>query len=304
MHAVIDIGTNSVLLLVGEIGPEGAISRVEDRIKVTRLGEGLSESGRISDEAAERTLLALREYRDICISHRAESIALVGTFALRTASNSADFLMVARRELGLEIEIISEEREAALTFKGSSRCFGDDIVLCDIGGGSTEFATTKEGGRVEFASIPIGCVSLTERFLRGDPEKDEEIHNLRREVRKRLEEGLNPELFARPHDRRFVATAGTATTLMSMKLELPSYEAEKVHASTLKIDGLRDLIDAVRVKKLEERRKIAGLPPERADVILAGAELLQETMSFLGYTDALISDRGVRWGLFYEKFCS
>lgn len=302
MFATIDIGTNSVLLLIAEIGPGGEVRPVEDLMRVTRLGAGLSNSGVIADAAAERTLLALREYRDLCAEKDVKGLAAVGTAALRRAGNAADFLLIAKKELGLDVEVISEEREAALTFRASAVEFGDGIVVCDIGGGSTEFIATDRDGVPEFTSLPLGCVSLTERFLHGDPETNEEVYRLRREVRESLERELDPELYSRPHDRGFVATAGTATTLMAMKLALGKYDPERVHGASMKIDDLRDLIDAIRPKKIEERRSMPGLPPERADVILAGAELLQETMSFLGYADAVVSDRGVRWGLFYEKF--
>lgn len=304
MKAAIDIGTNSVLMLVGEPCGGGEVRPERDLMRVTRLGEGLSTSGAISPEAARRTLDVLREYRSVCLAAGVAEIAAVGTAAMRTASNGEQFLKEACDAVGAEIEVLSEERESSLAFAPAAKSFGNDIVVCDIGGGSTEFTAFDRDGTLRCTSLPVGCVSLTERFLAGDPETNEEVYRLRMEARKELEDNLDPELYARPHDKTFVAAAGTASTLASMKLRLPSYDPELIHGAELSLEELRDLIDLMRPKRIDERRSLPGLVPERADVILAGAELLQEIMSYLGYSGARVSDRGVRWGLFYEKFCS
>lgn len=297
MFATIDIGTNSVLLLIGEPMPDGSVRVIEDRAVVTRLGEGMHASGVISDKAAERTLDALLSFWGLCTKHSVKSIAAIGTAALRDAKNSQDFLLIVKKATGLDIEMISSEREARLTFAASAHDFGSDIVLIDIGGGSTEFVSSDK-----IVSLPTGCVSLTEKFLSSDPETEEEILALRNHVRSILKIDVDPAMFARPHDREFVAVAGTATTLMSMHLRLDVYDAAKVHGERLKIDELRNLIDEMKGRTIDERKKMKGLIPERADVILSGAELLYEAMSWLGYATVKVSDRGVKWGLFYERY--
>ena len=302
IFATIDIGTNSVLLLIGEIAPDGCVSAIKDLMAVTRLGEGLSRSGAISDAAASRTLNQLSEYKSICDAHGVLKISAIGTAALRSASNAAAFLSAARERLGAEVEVISGDREAELAFSAASRDFGNEIVVMDIGGGSTEFIARDKEGRLSCKSLPIGCVSLTERFITAVPEKNDEIFHMRHEIHTCLDGGLAPGLFSRPHDRALVATAGTATTLCAMHLGLSEYDPLRVHGYQLKIDSVRDLIDLLRTRTLEERKQMPGLAPGRADVIRAGAEILQESMSFLGYCSAAISDRGIRWGLFYEKF--
>lgn len=303
IFAAIDVGTNSVLLLAGEILANGKVRPIRDLMRVTRLGENLGRAGQIAEATAERTLAALTEYRGICTELGALRVVAAGTAALRQAGNAGAFLATAKERTGLDIEVISEEREAALTFAASARDFGSDIVACDIGGGSTELIGPGPDGKLAFESLPLGCVALTERFFSGAPETNEQVFHLRREIREILEREADPALFARPHDRAFVATAGTATTLMAMRLGLSPYDPARIHGQRLSLGDLRDLIDRMRPMTIDERRHIPGLVPERADVILAGAELLQEIMSWLGYADATISDRGVRWGLFYEQFC-
>jgi len=301
MKAVIDIGTNSVLLLIGEAMPDGSVRSEVDTARVTRLGHGLAESGEIAPSAAERTLVALKEYTDACDRLRVDGIAVVGTAALRTASNAADFIMIVKKTLGLSIEVISEEREAELTYIASAHDFGEPIVVVDIGGGSTELVTMHDSS-LKIASMPIGCVNLTEAHIRSDPPSEREIDALRGAVRHELGTGAMPQTFARPHEARLVASAGTATTLMSIHLSLDPYSPAAVHGRALKITELRGIMDMLRSKNLSELRSIRGLMPERADVILAGSFILHEAMSHLGYSEVTISDRGVKWGLFYERF--
>jgi exopolyphosphatase / guanosine-5'-triphosphate,3'-diphosphate pyrophosphatase len=306
--ATIDVGTNSVLLLIGERQSDNSVRVLEDLARVTRLGEGVAASGVLAAAAAERTMAALREYRARCRELGVADVAAVGTAALRNATTAADFLDRARTELGLTIEVISSEREAQLTYRAASHDFGDEIVVVDIGGGSTEFiaqSRTSENAASELhlISLPIGCVSLTERLAAHDPVTTPELHVLRMAVHETLGSELDLHEFAHPHDLKLVATAGTATTLAAMHLELAPYDPARVHGSCLKVTDLRDLMNAISEKTLEERRRMPGLLPERADVILAGAVLLHEVMSTLGYAEVTISDRGVKWGLFYEKFC-
>ena len=303
MKAAIDIGTNSVLLLIGEPKPDGTIRTAVDRAEGTRLGEGLAESGSISDVAADRTMAVLADYMRLCDEHAVTGIACVGTAAFRGASNADDFIMLAKRSLGLNVEIISSEREAELTYLACERDFGSEIVVLDIGGGSTELiARDPKGSELEFLSLPLGCVLLLESFIEGDPVRHDELVRTRAHIREILERDVDPKVFGRPNDREFVATAGTATTLMAIDLALERYSADAVHGSTLAIANLRDMLDDLMSKTLEERRAVKGLPPQRADVIITGAAILHEAMSYLGYSDVVISDRGVKWGLFYERF--
>lgn len=308
MFATIDIGTNSVLLLVGNVSPEGKVKVVHDLMTITRLGRGLSATGKISEDAMERTFNAIGKYFEICSGSGVSRIEAIGTAVLRNASNAADFLSRVKAKFDMDVEVVSGEREARLAYEANSPDFGNEILVADIGGGSTEFVTIPVGGgtegkRIEFKSLQIGCVSLTEKFLKNDPPLDGEVADLQKDVRHALESGLDPKIFARPHDRTFVAASGTATTLAAMEMKLDPYEPARVHGMKMKITTLRDIINDVRKKDIEERKKIPGLIPARADVIFSGLCILHEVMVFLGHADLIVSDHGVRWGLFYEKYC-
>jgi len=296
MQAIIDIGTNSTLLLIAEKSG-GSVRIIEDIAIVTKLGEGLSKSGLISDIASKRTLNALAEYQRLCTDHSAEEIIVLGTAALRNAKNARDFCLIVKKKLGLEVEIISGEEEARLTFAASSQDFGDNIRVVDIGGGSTEVIEGGKDGEVKCESLPIGCLNLTEQFLKNDSPSEDEINNLRTTIRKEL----NDSQFGF-HNSRLIATAGTATTLMAMKLKLRKYDRDTVHGKILSVDWLHDTILDLKSKTAGERKLIVGLPADRADVITAGAIILDEVAQRFGENEILISDAGIRWGILYRRF--
>lgn len=299
-YATIDIGTNSALLLIGS--PKNKdIEVIEDRTYITKLGEGLILNGLISDAASERTIQAALDFVALCKNHNVSKIEVAGTAVLRRAKNAQEFVEKFDNATGLTLDTVSAEREAYLTFLACTHDFGCDIVTVDIGGGSSELAT-KIKGQFKFASLDLGCVTLTNQFIKSIPETESDLLNLRNEIITALKI-IDPSIFARPNDHTMVAVAGTPTTLAAMHMQMGTYDGMKVHRSTLKISDIRNIIDRLKPLTLDERRQIKGLMPERADVIMAGAEILQEIMSTLGHASTTISDKGIKWGLFYEKFC-
>lgn len=325
MFATIDIGTNSTLLLVGDTLPDGRIRIVADEARVSRLGQGLSSKEDLDPEAINRTVSTLKEYRQICEKHNVSSMAVVGTAALREASNARTFLTQVKDELDLEVEIITPEREAWLTYIGSARDFGQDILVCDIGGGSTELIWGKPPPAVskasmeeenasaaipkeektqheecQFLTIPIGSVVLTERHVKTDPIATEEF----KELCIIIDQMLNRSMLglSHRHAEKLVATAGTATTLAAIEKKLAVFDHKKVHGCILEMLDIQVIVDILKANTIAERRKIPGLQHGREDVILAGAIILDRVMRRLGYDTVTISDRGLRWGLFYERF--
>jgi exopolyphosphatase/guanosine-5'-triphosphate,3'-diphosphate pyrophosphatase len=311
MFATIDIGTNSCLLLIGEMLPDGRVRIIADEARIPRLGEGISESENLSNAALDRTMAVLEEYQKLCDKHHVTATAAIATEALRRVSNANAFLANVKEKWGIEIEIATAEREAWLTYLACARDFGPDILVCDIGGGSTELIWGKpqpadiksQRGLVplyQFISIPLGSVVLTEQFIKSDPITPEEFHEVTTITDQHLIQALHS--MSHRHPERMIATAGTATTIAAIEKRMTSYQHEKIHGTVLEMLDIQVIIDELRAKSISERRKISGLQKGREDVILAGAIILDRVMRRLGYDVVTVSDRGLKWGLFYEKF--
>ncbi len=293
MIASIDIGTNSVLLLIAEKRGDD-VRAMRDEARITRLGEKLAATGVLADTAMTRTFAVLSEYAQICREAGVRKIIAIGTAAMRRASNGTAFAARIEQELGFNVRIISEEEEALLTYEASAVSFGRDIAVMDIGGGSTEFICDSKA-----QSLDIGVVTLTERFFRGDPVRTDEVEAAQKLISSFLHQKLDPAFFSNPVSQ-FIATAGTATSLAAMHLELDSFDPARVHGARLTTRDIDALIEKITPLPVAERLTLKGLQQGREDVILAGALIMREAMRILGYTEATISDRGVRWGVLYR----
>ncbi len=299
--ATIDIGTNTTLLLVARVSPGGVPELLEERAEITRLGRGIGAGGALGGEGIARTLAALREFVAIARRHEAK-IAAIGTEALRRAPNAEAFLGPAAEILGAPIEVIDGAREAALTFQAVATAFpatlGGPLVVVDIGGGSTEIVIAA-GGEVKFnVSLPLGSVRLTERFIRHDPPRLDEIAAITGAVDAALT-GV-PFPAPGPAPVTLVGVAGTVTSLAAMAEALVSYDSARVHGYRLSQAALEEQIARLRVGTQAARERIIGLDPRRADVILAGALILQRIADAAGVAEVQVSDRGIRWGLMHE----
>ena len=302
--ATIDIGTNSVLLLIIEQQADNSIKVLADVATICRLGQGIGQTGELAPEAMARTLATLKNYRAQCNQHNVSKMMAVGTQALRIASNAKTFLQQVQKELGFEIQVITGEREAELTWRAASTDFGKDIVVVDIGGGSTEIISCDRSlvrsfsrQKLESISLPIGTVVLTEQFCKSDPLTEDEFTQLKNFIDETVK---NESTRAREYESTLVATAGTATTLAAMHQKMAVYHPAQIHGSILPVSDLQKMIEELKTKTLEERKKISGLHPDRADVILSGAVLLEQLAQIFHCSEITISDRGVRWGLVYE----
>jgi exopolyphosphatase / guanosine-5'-triphosphate,3'-diphosphate pyrophosphatase len=294
--ATIDIGTNTTLLLVARTDP--TIEAIEEIAEITRLGRGIGSAGALDSEAIARTLAVLREFAAVARHHGAR-IAAVGTESLRRAPNAAAFLGPAAEILGTEVEVIDGAREAALTFRAVLASFADvragELVVVDIGGGSTEIVIASDG-KIEFqTSLPLGSVRLTEAFVRHDPATIGEQTAIARAV--------DAAVHAIPFSRKaatLVGVAGTVTSLAAMALELESYDPTRVHGLRLSRVELGRQLARLGAATQAERERMVGLDPRRADVILAGALVLDRIAAAAGVGEIRVSDRGIRWGLLFE----
>src|SRR6266511_399639 len=270
--AFFDVGTNTILCLIAEIRDTGRFRVLDDLAEITRLGEGVDRTGVISPEGERRSLEVLKRYRDHC------------------------------KKLGVDIRVISGDEEAAYSFLAAQRglsLFGKGLLVIDVGGGSTELIRGNENGVCQAISIDLGSVRLTERYLPGDPVRREEVLHmteaLDRDLSSLMEHGMRASARV-----TLVGIAATFTTLAAIEKKLAQYSHSQVHGSILTLDEIRRQIRLLQEQTIAERKRIVGLEPKRADVIFAGACLIERIMTFWHADRVIVSDQGVRYGLLHE----
>ncbi len=298
--ATIDVGTNSVLLLVAERDDNGRFTPVEEAAEITRLGRGVDRTRLLAPEAIEGTLKVVERFVRTARDLGASEIAISATSAARDASNGADFLSEAKERTGIGIEIISGEEEARLSFSSAFADFGgiQPLAVVDIGGGSTEIILGDLAGQVTFRrSFDIGSVRLTERHVKSDPPAKAELDAIAAVVARELQGLPRP-----PGETRLIGIAGTVTTLFSVARRLEPYDAKVVQGARLTRGELEAVIGELAAVPLSVRRTMPGLQPKRADVIIAGALVLRGVLDGLGQREVTVSARGLRWGLMADRF--
>jgi exopolyphosphatase/guanosine-5'-triphosphate,3'-diphosphate pyrophosphatase len=296
-HAVIDIGTNSLKMHVAEVRG-GGVKVLGDFTEVTRLGEGLHETGKLSPEAMARTADAVASFQKKAVELGAGSIVAVGTMALRSASNASDFIGAVRERCGLDVEVVPGEEEARLSYLAvlSGLGAGDGrVVVFDTGGGSTEFIFGRGEEILERFSLDVGSRQPTEEFCKSDPVTESELAAM---------VAWLDERFGRlkPGVGTLVGMGGTVTSLGAVKHRMKNYDPDVIQGSVLTLTEVERQVETFRSETMGERRETVGLMPKRADVILAGAAIVMTVMRRLGADELTISDRGLRHGLFYDRF--
>jgi len=293
MHfAAIDIGTNSVRLLVtDEHGRELARP-----MRITRLGQGVDDTKMLAAKAIERTLEVLREYKQIMDGHAVQKLRATASSAARDAENSREFLDAATHVLGTAPELISGEEEARLSFRGATSGLGPErapFLVIDVGGGSTELAFGTSEPE-ELLTLQLGCVRMTERYLKSDPPTLTELEACRAHI-KGLLGGVAGRL-GTARARTFVGLAGTVTALAGMQLGLERYDASRTHHSLLSRREVAELFDKLSRATVAERRQLLA-EPARADVIVGGAAVLSTLLDELEIQELLVSEHDILDGL-------
>lgn len=295
----IDVGTNTVLMTIVE--KDEKVREILDLATVTRLGQGLRETGFLSTEAMKRTYQALAGYKVTAEGHSVRELYCVGTAALREARNADVFIEMVEKELGISVRVISAREEAFYTYLSVRHDLSSltvrNFMVVDIGGGSTEIISGDPDHFKDFVSLPVGSVKLTEGFIRHDPPTDDEIGLVRDHVRNVLQ--------AIPLGTRacFLAgTAGTVTTIASLSLGLPYYDKRRIQGLMLSRRQVDAVANRLRGLATARRRTLPGMEKGREDIILQGVSLLQEVMSDLGADELFVSANGVRFGVLYERF--
>lgn len=301
--ASIDIGTNSTRLLIARFNNEGELERISSDVRITRLGEGVNETGSLMGNAIDRTVDVLRGFKLDMQRTGVERYKAVGTSALRDASNSKEFLDLAR-DVGVEIDIISGNKEAQLSYMGAVVGAGTTqstdrrIAVLDIGGGSTEL-TLGTGDVFETVySENIGAVRMTEAFLKSDPPLDSEMSSLRFHVDNVLSVIL--QSVRRKGVDLLIGVGGTPTTVVAICEGLTVYDPDLVHGYVLEHKQVQDVLGRLSGMTTCERRHLVGLHPGRADIIVAGVAILERIMSGLGISQLRVSETDILYGILYD----
>ena len=295
--AALDCGTNSTRLLV--VDAEGR--PLERLMRITRLGQGVDATGALREDAVERTLSVLREYREAMDRLGVTRGRLAATSAARDAANGADFLAAASEVTGIDAELLSGEEEGRLSFEGATADLDGPLeatVVVDIGGGSTELVT-RVGTGLAAHSMQIGCVRVTERALVTDPPSPEELDAARRMINAAIDEAFEaiPSLGATDPARSVVGLAGTVSTLAQIDLYMADYDEAALHHHWLSLESIGRWRDRLASEPIEARRNRPGMVPGREDVIVAGACVLHEVVERLGAPGCLTSEHDILDGL-------
>lgn len=310
-RAVIDVGTNSIKLLIADVSGHG-VRPVREESKQTRLGSGLYETHRLQPTAMAKTAQAVAFFVETARQARAASIRLIATSAARDAVNHDELAKAIERACGLGVEIVSGEQEADWVFQGvttDAELASRPVLVLDVGGGSAEFIL-GQGERQSFRkSFPVGTVRLLEKLAPSDPPKPEELAACSRWLREFLESEVRPDLEPAiwkeerasneqtPSSRpTLVGTGGTTSILGCMEAKLKVFDRQRIEATRLSRDRVRWHTARLWGLPLAERKTIVGLPPNRADVILIGVAIYEAVMEAFGFTELRISTRGLRFG--------
>jgi exopolyphosphatase / guanosine-5'-triphosphate,3'-diphosphate pyrophosphatase len=288
----VDIGTNSTRLLVADVD-DGRIADVERETRVTRLGEGVDGRRRLLPVPVARVRNTLSDYRRTAERLGVERTLAIATSAIRDAENGEAFLGEVEWSYGFATRLLSGHDEALMTYRGvtSERSLDAGTVIVDIGGGSTELIAGEPDGVRWHDSLDIGSVRLTERFLHDDPPTDDELGACASAVRALLAERVPDEI--RERTTAAIGVAGTITSVAALALGLDEYDRERVHGARLTAAELDEQLGRLAGVALAERRNLRPLDPERAPVIVAGAVIARETLSFFGLDELEISERDI-----------
>jgi exopolyphosphatase / guanosine-5'-triphosphate,3'-diphosphate pyrophosphatase len=299
--AAIDVGSNSVRLLVAEYDPASGLSIIDELKDQPRLAAGLASTGCLDEAAIERALQTLGRMREVCQRRGVKRIAAVATAAVREAENGPWFVRRVRQELDIPLRIIDAETEAALSYRSVAHHFrlaGERTLVADIGGGSLELIGAVDGLVELTVSLPLGAVRLTELHMPGERAAHKEIDQLRAYVRKQLKRGISGRAWAAA---TVIGSGGTFTSLGRMvqaRRGLPA--GDTVHGVSVTAAEVEQLIDWLASRTPEQRRQVAGLNPERADIILAGLAVTGELLDWVRARSLTVSAFGLREGLLLE----
>jgi exopolyphosphatase/guanosine-5'-triphosphate,3'-diphosphate pyrophosphatase len=293
------MGSNSTRLLVADV-EDGEITELERQSTVTRLGRGVDTSGQLSSEAIEDVCTTVSDYLELMKPHEPDATVAIATSAVRDADNRGAFCGELRERFALDARILSGDDEARLTYLGAiqDRPEADDVLVVDIGGGSTELVVGS-GTEVSFhASLQAGTVRHTERHISHDPAEQGELETLANDVRALIDGALEGSDFVSAQTG--IGVAGTPTSLAAIEQALDPYDPDAVHGSTLSLSAIQRMYSQLAAKTLEERLEVTGLHRGRAPTIVAGVVILIQVMRAFGLTEIEVSEDDILYGAALE----
>ena len=287
----IDIGTNSMRLLIADYN-DNKIENRKKYINTTRIGQGVDQDGYITNEALERNLKALKEFSDKCNEEKCEKVYCMGTSALRDSKNGQDFINKAKKLTNIDVKIICGEEESNLGFmgvlEGTEGNKKEDILVIDIGGGSTEFVVGNEDGIKFCKSENVGALRMTEKFITTDPISDEEFNSMTSFIEDVISSTINK--LETMNISKLVGIGGAITSLSAINQQLEVYSMEKVHNSVVTKKDLEKILQNLKIMTLNDKKTLKGLQPKRADIITAGVKILHIVMEKLEIEKIMISE--------------
>jgi exopolyphosphatase/guanosine-5'-triphosphate,3'-diphosphate pyrophosphatase len=308
-YAAIDIGTNTFRLLIAEIHYNPAnkgysLKEICSERIITRLGEGIAASGRISDISMQKGLNALEIFSQIISENNVTKTSAVATSALREAQNSQDFISKARLQSSLDIRTISGEEEARLTASGMMLDMEvpEEAILIDIGGGSTELIYSRNGIPVHLQSLKMGVVYLAATYMNDDPPPAIKIHEMEKEIADVIFSDTAFLDQKSVNGACLIGTAGTITTLAAVSLNLTSFEHDKIHRARISAETIRDIFSRIACISSAERSQYIPFEPERLDIIVPGTLILLKLMERFRSDEIFVSNYGLREGIILDLF--
>ncbi|MFC1525147.1 hypothetical protein ACFL5I_02035 [Planctomycetota bacterium] len=294
--AVVDIGTNSLKMVIARVEQGGKISVMTEKAIITRIGRGVIQTGRLARQGMDDTIQVLQMFQKEVQPYGGDKIFLVATEAVRKARNRKAFVQMVRKKIGLEVEVLSPKKEALFSYQGVISEINvkrkANIIVTDIGGGSTELIQGKDCEPRLCRSLPLGAVSLTEKFIHSDPVKNEEYLKLKGFVESKVLFLKKGRFSQQP--KYLIGVGGTVVTLAAMILVVDG--VKRLSGRQLTLRWIEQVLARLKTSTLVTRREMIGLAPGRADIILAGALILVVLMKSLGVTEIMVSTRGMRYG--------
>ncbi len=296
----IDIGTNSMRLLIADY-EDGKLLNREKFVNTTRIGQGVDSEGYITQDAIERNINALKEFSEIAYEKGCSAIFCIGTSALRDSKNGLEFVNLAKEKTGIDVEIISGEEESNLGFTGVLEGLehNEDILVIDIGGGSTEFILGGLGGIKFSKSENVGALRMTEKFLTEDPICEKEFEDMYKFISETITETLNT--LKSENIKSIVGIGGTITSVSAINQKLEVYSMDKIHSSEIYQKELDIILQTLKKMTLNDKKNIKGLQAKRADIITAGVTILSIIMKNLEKQNIIVSEYDNLEGLLCQK---